>query len=88
MFRVEWLRSALEELTEFWTKADSNQRKIITKASHFLEQELQINAPNLGESRPKECRIAFVPPLAVTFRIESDGKTVTVVHVRAFWRRK
>ena len=88
MFHVEWLQSALDELADFWTKADSKQRLAITKASNFLEQELRLDGPNQGESRPFDCRIVFVPPLATTFRLEPDGNTISILHVRAFWRRK
>ena len=39
-------------------------------------------------SRSKQRRITFAPPLAVTFRIEDDGKTVSVLRIRLFRRRK
>jgi hypothetical protein len=87
MYRVEWLQSALDELADAWAKADSVQRQAITTASHAIEQQLQRNAPNEGEPRPRGRRIAFVPPLAVTFRVEADGQTVTVLHVRFFGKR-
>ncbi len=88
MFDVEWLQSALDELTSYWIRANSVERDAITKASDQLEQQLRVSARNLGESRPRGRRIAFFPPLAITFRVEPDGKTVTVLHSRVFWRRK
>ena len=30
----------------------------------------------------------FEPPLAVTFRIEADGRTVSVLHVRLFRKKQ
>lgn len=77
MFRVEWLQSALDELTSLWTQANSAQRQAITAASHTLGQRLRtINNPfGEGESRSNRRRITFVPPLAVTFCIEADGQT-------------
>lgn len=87
MYRVEWLQAALDELAGYWVSADPSERQAITNASHELEQQLRTNAPTQGESRPRGRRIAFVPPLALTFRIEPDGKTVTVLHARAYWRR-
>jgi hypothetical protein len=42
---------------------------------------------NEGESRSGGRRIAFVPPLAFVFEIENNGKTVTILQVRAFGSR-
>jgi hypothetical protein len=88
MFRVEWLQSALNELATLWAQADSAERRAITAASNTLEQRLLRNAANEGESRSSGRRITFAPPLAASFRIEADGHTVSVLHVRVFRKRK
>jgi hypothetical protein len=88
MFRVEWLQAALNELAHLWARADAAERQAITAASHRIDQRLTRNAANEGESRSGGRRIAFVLPLAVTFRIEADGHTVSVLHVRVFRKRK
>jgi hypothetical protein len=88
MFRVEWLQSALDELASAWMQADALLRQAITAASHSVEQRLQRDPLNEGESRSGGRRITFVPPLAVTFRVEPDGQTVTVLHVRTFRQRR
>ncbi len=88
MFHVEWLQQALDELTNAWLAADSAQRQAITAASHEVDQRLQSDPHNEGESRAAGRRILFAPPLAVTYRIEADGQTVTVVQVRVFRRRR
>ena len=87
MFRVEWLQSALDELTRLWTQADATLRQALTAASHAIDQRLQSDPLQEGESRFRGRRITFVPPLAVTFRVEADGQTVTVVEIRLFRRR-
>jgi hypothetical protein len=61
---------------------------VITQATHAIEQRLGSDPLNEGESRPGGRRITFVPPLAVRFRIESDGRSVIVLHVRMFGQRK
>lgn len=88
MFRVEWLQTALDELANLWTQADSAQRQAITSATHNLENRLQRDPANEGESRSGDHRITFVAPLAIRFKIEADGQTVTILHVRLFGRRK
>jgi hypothetical protein len=88
MFLVEWLQTALDELADIWNRADSALRQAITAASHDLEQRLQNDAAHEGESRAGSERFVFVPPPGVTFRVEPDGQTVTVLHVRVYRPRK
>jgi len=38
MFRVEWLREAVDELAELWIEADSPLRQAITEATHALDK--------------------------------------------------
>jgi hypothetical protein len=87
MFRVEWLQSPIDELARLWIGADSALRQALTAACHEIDQRLRDDPLNESESRPNGRRITFVPPLAVTFRIERDGRTVTVVEIRLFRRR-
>jgi hypothetical protein len=87
MFRVDWLQSALDELATIWTGGDSSLRTAVTAATHAVEQRLRANASAEGESRTGGRRIMFAPPLALTFQVESDGVTATVLHVRLFRRR-
>ncbi|HLW65292.1 MAG TPA: hypothetical protein VKS79_08235 [Gemmataceae bacterium] len=86
MFRVRWERRALDELTSIWTAANSAGRAAVTGAVTVLEQRLRRNAANEGESRPGRRRITFVPPRAVTFRVEQDGQTASVLQVRPMRR--
>ncbi len=88
MFRLDWLQSALDELTNIWLAADAGVRQSITKATHEVEQRLLSDPINEGESRAKRQRITFADPLAVTFQVEADGRTVTVLHVRLFRPRR
>ena len=87
MFRVEWLQSALDELTTLWIQADPTLRPALTAASHTLDQRLSINPRREGESRSGNRRIAFFPPLFVTFDVDDDHQTVVVGQVRMFRRR-
>lgn len=87
MMRLRWERRALEALAAIWTNADSAARQAITAASHAIEQRLQQDPHQEGESRSKGRRITFEPPLAVIFRVEADGQTISVLQVRVFRRR-
>jgi hypothetical protein len=68
IFRVLWLQSALDELAAVWTDADATLRQRITRASHWIDQELQ-NESLL--SKP----VCWLMPVAATTREESIGKT-------------
>ena len=80
-FDVIWTSAAEQELADLWL--DPAIRNEVTTASHTLDQQLQANAPNVGESRPNGRRIAFETPLGILFRIDPPGNVVRVLHV---WR--
>jgi hypothetical protein len=86
MCRVRWQKKARNELAQAWLQADSAERKAITAASHEIDQRLRKDPRNEGESRTKNRRIMFVQPLVVIFRVEKDGKTVSVLQIRLFRR--
>ena len=88
MYRVEWLQSAVNDLAAIWNRADPAQRDRITAASNVVDLRLSRDGAHEGESRPDGSRIMFVAPRAVKFLPESDGRTVTVLQVRSFGKRK
>ena len=88
MYRVEWLDAALDELARLWVQADANLRQALTNASRRIDQRLERDPLNEGESRSNGRRITFVPPLAVTFRVDVATRTVTVVEIVLFQPRK
>lgn len=87
MFRVRYEEQAYNELAQGWVNADSALRQAITAASHEIEQRLRAAADSEGESRSGRERFLFVAPLAATFRLETDGRTVSVLHLRVHRRR-
>jgi hypothetical protein len=87
MFRVEWLREAVGELAEIWTRADSASRQTITQATHALDQELQADPFRQSESREEDVRILFVHPLAVLFEVDPRQRIVWILHVWTFHQR-
>jgi hypothetical protein len=87
MNRVRWERRARDELTNLWLQADSVSRQAITAASHRIDQTLRADPHNAGELRSGGRRVLFQTPLAVTFRIEPDGTTVSVLRVWLLRRR-
>jgi hypothetical protein len=87
MFWVRWEATALNELATLWTQADSAMRLMITAATHQIDQQLQTDPLAESESRPGDRRILLVSPLGITFRIEPDGSTVSVLLVWMFRTR-
>ena len=77
MFRVEWQRSARNELASLWMDANSEKRRVITAATHTIDQRLQVNPQAQGESRPGGRRIYFAAPLGVLFRVDLQRSTVS-----------
>lgn len=87
MKKVEWPQSVLDALTKYWLQADSTDRKAITQACHAIEKRLSNDPENEGESREAGRCITFELPLSVIFRVEADGRTVTVLKVLLMRRR-
>ena len=81
MFTVSWKKSALNELIALWVAADSEQRKAITEATNEIDRELKSDPRSKGESRPKNRRIFFAPPLAILFRVVPNQAKVQVLQV-------
>jgi hypothetical protein len=87
MFRIRWEEPALEQLTTLWMGADSGMRRRITEATQLIDQKLKADPLAESESRPEGRRILFASPLGITFRIEDDGRTVSVLRVWLFRMR-
>ena len=87
MFRVQWLQSALTQLSAIWVEADPPLRARITQATHEVDRELRTDPLNLGESRSESSRIAFVPPLGVLFRVDAQSRLAVVESVWLLRRR-
>jgi hypothetical protein len=62
-YTVIWDSDAEQELAALWL--DPAQRAAVTRAANEIDQRLQADAPNQGESRPHGRRITFVRPLGV-----------------------
>ena len=84
MFRVRWEKTALNELSTLWIGAESIMRQQITTATHQIDQQLQADPLGQSESRPGGRRILFASPRGITFRVEQDGQTVSVLRVWLF----
>ena len=87
MYQVHWLQTALNELAAAWTPASSSLRQAITLAARDIDQALQRDPENEGESRPDDQRVMFAPPLGVAFRVDPQQRRVYVLHVWVIRRR-
>jgi len=83
-YTVRWKQSALNDLASLWTAADSTGRREITPAAHAIDQQLQADPDDLGESRPGGRRVFFVPPLGVLYRVDVTRGVVRVLQVWLF----
>lgn len=88
MARVEWLQTAVDELTNIWLKADSSTRRAVTVAARQIESALMFDPKDQGESRPAGRRILFAEPLAAIFEVDEEERVATIVSVWHFGRRR
>jgi len=81
IYHVRWKRTALEELADVWLSATSDNRDAVTRAAQNLDEQLRIDAHDLGESRPGDERIVFDSPLAAVFEVDQEHSVVRVLQV-------
>lgn len=82
-YRLRWKRSALEELADLWTDADSSDRNEINEAVSSIERELGRAPLQAGESRSAGNRIVLEPPIAMVFNVDPEKQEVRVLQI---WR--
>ena len=78
---VVWLPKAENRLAELWTNA--TDRNAVRDAADRIDQLLQQDPVNQGESRGGRLRILFERPLAVNFPVDQQTRVVSVTRV---WR--
>lgn len=81
MYNVEWLLSTVGELADLWNRADSTLQDSIGRAADLLDEQLRVDPFAQSESRPDDDRVCFEFPLGITFRLEPDGRTITILRV-------
>ena len=79
-FTVIWKPAAETQLATIWLEA--SDREAISSACQSIEAALGQTPELTGESRPLDCRVAFVAPLVVMFRVSVDDRLVEVASVR------
>ncbi len=84
-YTVVWSKAAEEKLANLWL--DDEQREQITRATNEIDQRLQQDPQNEGESRENDRRVLIVPPLAVYFRVSVADRVVQVLTIRRVKRR-
>jgi hypothetical protein len=58
-------------------------RQAITQAANQIDEELQTDPEDCGESRDLGRRVLIVPPLGILFRVDAHAR---IVYVLSVWR--
>jgi hypothetical protein len=86
MFTVQWVQGALDELTEVWLRA--GDRGAISEAVDRIDRQLARSPDVAGESRDHGRRIILEPPLGVIVEVRTDDRTVLVLTVWYYEKRR
>jgi plasmid stabilization system protein ParE len=86
IFTVLWTPDAEQELAAVWLSAED--RNAVTSAAHGIDALLRVDPQTRGESRQHEVRVLFAPPLGVDFEVVEGDRTVYVLAVWSFGKRK
>jgi hypothetical protein len=77
---------AEDELARLWL--DPSIREAVTGASAQLDRVLQSSPQDAGESRASGRRIVLVPPLGAKYEISEPDRTVRVLQIWHFAKRR
>jgi plasmid stabilization system protein ParE len=80
-YPITWTVDAENDLATLWL--DPGFRAALTKASQAVDEVLEAEGPEAGESRAGDRRILFAHPVGVYFRFDSGEGQVYVLNV---WR--
>lgn len=76
---VIWHPAALDQLAEIWTRA--SDRQAVTNAAGLIDEVLSVDPSVKGNDFYGD-RILVEAPLAVTFTVRPDDRTVVILEVR------
>jgi hypothetical protein len=82
VFSVAWHDRALDQLANAWVQADSPTRAAIQQSVATLDNRLERDPENEGESRPSGLRVSFEAPVGILFHVDMVNRIVSVMH---FW---
>jgi hypothetical protein len=88
MYQVDWLQTAVAQLTGAWIQADSALRAAITAAVRQVGVSLRDDPSSRGESRSEDRRVLLVSPIGVIFRVDPQEHTVLVLRAWVFRQRR
>jgi hypothetical protein len=74
MIVVRWEDTAINQAAALWLAGDSLLRQSITSAMNRIDDRLEKNAAQEGESRPKNRRILFEFPLGCAVSHRTVGR--------------
>jgi hypothetical protein len=86
MFSIYRSQTAVIPLRATWDHADEALRASILQASRQVDQQLQNDPLEQGESREEGSRILFQAPVAVIYEVDEPKKLVRILRAWTFCR--
>jgi hypothetical protein len=84
MFAVIWTKRALGLLAEFYVEATPEDRVRMAAGVESPNQKMATDPLEVGESRSKGFRVAFLPLVIVGFQVDMSARTVRVQSIKRF----
>jgi hypothetical protein len=81
-YTLVWNQSAEDDLASFWLDAPSGQQTNIQEAVDIVEAALRHRPHEVGESRGDGTRLEIQSPVALSFEVHDDERTVRVLSIR------
>ncbi|MCA9269354.1 MAG: hypothetical protein KDA41_12825, partial [Planctomycetales bacterium] len=82
-YRIIWLEDAEQAIAQIWKAADAALRQSISDRLYEFRDGLIVDPEQVGESRERNRRIAFYPPLVLQFEVDHERGIVWIQDVGA-----
>jgi plasmid stabilization system protein ParE len=81
-FSVVWTPTAQDDLARIWLQA--SDRSAVSSAAQTIDQALERDPQEQGESRRESVRVLMVTPLGVDFEVIEEDRRVYVLTVWSY----
>lgn len=80
MWAMSWMDYALDRAADAYIRLDLDGQALLAGALENLNARLRSDPLDVGESRDRGYRIAFIPGLVVYFKVDPVARRVTVTN--------
>jgi hypothetical protein len=84
MYKLRWRKSVSRKSLDRCSRAEQSLRDAILDAMAEVEENLRNEPEFAGESRDEGKRFLIVKPLTITYKLDANTRTVTIIQASVY----